>query len=450
MLQSMMRTLSVALTFFVLSVSAPAQAQENGSVRLDSGDTAASDAPPAAEAPAATDRSATGGAQTLDDILRRQRGETVAPEEGVVGVEAPSSATPGALTAQGGSSDSAFWRGVRRGDGDDFTVSIPDKKAAVLVRDGGEDWLTTRSGPVQKYSFWAIGGMIALLLIFFLIRGRIKVDRGMSGVMIDRFSFIERFGHWLIATTFVILALTGFSLLAGREALVPAIDWVNGAINGESADPDYGKSLYASWAIVGKWLHNNLSWAFMLGLVMVFFMWVLRNIPTWVDVKWLLKGGGIFTKSHPSARKFNAGQKLIFWAVILLGGSVSASGLMLLFPYELPMFGKTFETINVAGEAVGMTPGLQTELNGTQEMQYANLWHIVIGAAMTVVIIAHIYIGSIGMQGAFSAMGSGKVDLNWAREHHDLWVEKLERRGELRADGRGVHTPDRTSATPAE
>lgn len=403
------------------------------------------------EAPAANAREATGGAQTLEDILARQRGEEVPLDQGLARpADLPENA-PGALATRGGASDSALWRAIRQGNTETFTVSIPDKKAARLVQDDGETWLKTRSGPLLKYTGWALGGLLGLLLLFFLVRGRIRVDGGMSGIRIERFKFIERFGHWLLGISFIILAITGLSVLAGREALVPAIDWMNVKVNGEGAEP-VGKELFASWAIIAKWLHNNVSWAFMLGLAMVFLMWVLHNLPTWTDVKWLLKGGGIFTKSHPSARKFNAGQKIIFWLVIILGVSVSASGLSLLFPYEVPMFGETFETINVAAERVGQPLHLETALTPIQEMQYAQLWHTIIGVAMILVVLAHIYIGTIGMQGAFSAMGSGKVDLNWAEEHHDLWVEKLRRNGKLTDWDEGVvqSRPFSRESTPAE
>jgi formate dehydrogenase subunit gamma len=138
---------------------------------------------------------------------------------------------------------------------------------------------------------------------------------------------------------------------------------------------------------------------------------------------WLSKGGGLFTKhSHPPSKKFNAGQKLIFWATILGGLSLSLSGIALLFPFEFPVWSKTFVALNVLGL------GLPTDLTPIQEMQLSSMWHAIVSLVLIAIIIAHIYIGSIGMQGAFAAMGSGKVDENWAREHHNLWVAEV--RGE--------------------
>jgi formate dehydrogenase subunit gamma len=158
------------------------------------------------------------------------------------------------------------------------------------------------------------------------------------------------------------------------------------------------------------------------------------------DVKWLLQGGGLFSEGvHPPSRKFNAGQKLIFWAVILLGASASLSGVSLLFPYELPVFAKTFAILNALGAGAVWGAPLPVELTALEEMQYAQIWHTIVALAMIVIIIAHIYIGTLGMEGAFDAMGTGMVDRNWAEEHHGLWVAEEDARATRNA-----------AATPAE
>ncbi len=396
-------------------------------------------------APVTVDRSATGGAQTLDDILRRQRGENIPADlgNGVTGTGAPSD---GPLGSQGVLSDSELWRRARQGQA--FTTSSQDPNAGILVQDEGTQWLATRQTTLPKYSTYAILAMVILLTLFMLIRGRIRIMSGWSSIKIERFTFIERFGHWLLATSFVILAITGLSLLFGREYVVPGLDWIHAKMNPDAIDPNYGRDAYAWFALAGKWLHDNIAWAFMIGLVLIFVMWVFRNIPTWTDVKWLAKGGGMFSNaSHPHARKFNAGQKILFWLVILLGGSLSASGISLLQPGEYAMFAATFEKLNMAGEAIGYPLGLETSLSPIEEMQYSQVWHTIIGVAMIVIVIAHIYIGSVGMQGAFSAMGSGKVDLNWAREHHDLWVAKLEKKGKVPRPA-GASNPNTRTTMP--
>ena len=380
--------------------------------------------------PAAVDRSATGGAQTLEDIMRRQRGESVPADTGNGNAASGDGDSSGPLGAQGALSDSELWRQARQGQA--FSSSLQDPNAGILVQDEGTAWLKNRQTTLPKYTTYALLAILILLTLFMLIRGRIRIMAGWSSIKIQRFTFIERFGHWLLATSFIILAITGLALLFGREYLIPAIDWAHAKMNPDAIDPNYGRDAYASFALVGKWLHDNIAWAFMLGLVLIFVMWVFRNIPTWTDVKWLAKGGGMFSNaSHPHARKFNAGQKILFWLVIILGGSLSASGISLLQPNEYAMFGATFEKLNMASEAIGYPLGLETNLSSLQEMQYSQMWHTIIGVALTVIVIAHIYIGSVGMQGAFSAMGSGKVDLNWAREHHDLWVSKLEKKGKI-------------------
>ena len=344
--------------------------------------------------------------------------------------KAPFSADPQNMTSPvgelGPNSDATLWGEVRHGQR--FTVSIPDKKAAVLVKSGGVAWERTvgGKGPLGQWGAKAIAITLAVLAIFYLLRGRVRLERGFSGRLIERFSGIERFCHWLTASSFVLLALTGLELLYGRGYLIPLI----------------GKGAFADIAAWGKWTHNNVAWAFMLGLVLIFVTWVANNLPTRADLVWLAKGGGILAKGvHPPSHKFNAGQKLIFWAIILLGISISLSGLSLLFPYDLPMFSKTFAALNQAGFAAVWGAPLPTDLTPTAEMQYAQLWHAIVALAMIVIVLAHIYIGTLGMEGAFSAMGTGTVDLNWAKEHHDLWVEELEEKG---------RSVEGTAATPAE
>ena len=359
-----------------------------------------------------TDRSSTGGAQTLEDILKRQRGEKVDDSFRRDATGNPDSAAGIAsqLGTLGGASDPELWRALRYGSAD-ITVSSGGEVATVLMQDGGMRWLNWRKGPLASWGGYLLLGTIALLILFYLIRGRIRIDGKKTGRTITRFETVERFGHWLLAGSFILLGITGLITLFGRVGLIPLI----------------GKDAFATLAIGSKWIHNNVSWAFMLGLVMVFVMWIVHNLPDRTDLNWLAKGGGLFKKGvHPPAKKFNAGQKLIFWSVILLGVSVSASGLSLLFPFELPMFAATFDKLNAIGipQLIGLGE-LRTELAPHEEMQYAQLWHAIVAFIMMAIIIAHIYIGSVGMEGAFDAMGTGEVEEQWAREHHSLWVEEV-------------------------
>ena len=134
---------------------------------------------------------------------------------------------------------------------------------------------------------------------------------------------------------------------------------------------------------------------------------------------------------------------MIFWSVILLGGSLSASGIALLFPFETAMMGKTFAMLN----GLGLGLDLPETVTPMQEMQLQTLWHAVVAVVMIAIIIAHIYIGSVGMEGAFDAMGSGEVDLNWAKEHHGLWVEEEMAKG---GAGGSKGASGGPSAVPAE
>jgi len=371
------------------------------------------------------DRSATGGAPTLEDILARQRGEAV-DNSFRRGGEDDGETAPG-LGPLGPISDAEVWRDLRFNDAN-VKVSAGGDEAKVLVQDGGMAWLEFRQGPLITYGGWGLVGTLGLLALFYLFRGRITIDGDKTGRTVTRFQFMERFAHWLMAGSFIVLGITGLISLMGRKFLIPT----------------FGHEAFATIAVASKWVHNNISWAFMLGLVLAFVFWVVHNIPNKTDLKWLAVGGGIFKKGvHPPAKKFNAGQKVIFWSVILLGASISASGLSLLFPFELPMFAKTFEVLNGMGlpQVLGFG-ALPTDLAPHEEMQLAQSWHSIVSFVLMAIILAHIYIGSVGMEGAFDAMGSGEVEEQWAREHHSLWLEELEEKDEASTPGK--------ASTPAE
>src|SRR6202008_864718 len=96
--------------------------------------------------------------------------------------------------------------------------------------------------------------------------------------------------------------------------------------------------------------------------------------------------GGIVGHEHPPARRFNAGQKMIYWIVGLGGGAVAATGYLLMFP---------FYATDIAG------------------MQLAQMVHGVVALLFVAAMLGHIYIGTVGMEGAFEAMWQGDVDVNW-------------------------------------
>ncbi|MBL4907827.1 MAG: formate dehydrogenase subunit gamma [Sneathiella sp.] len=314
----------------------------------------------------------------------------------------------------GNTSDADYWRQLRQGA--QGSVAGVNQQHGLLIQAEGNDWWQTRTQTVGKYVILSILGILVLLSLFFALRGRIQIDGGFSGKTILRFSLLERAGHWLLASSFIILALTGLNLLYGRQALIPLI----------------GKQAFSDLAIFGKYIHSFVAFAFIAALIWVAVLWIAHNIPKREDVIWFLRGGGMFGKGHPSAYKFNAGQKVLFWLIILCGTSIALSGWALLYPFTTSMFSASFELSN----AIFWTD-FPTNLAAVQEQQYASLWHIIMAGVMIVIVLAHIYIGTIGMQGAISAMTSGEVDLNWAKEHHDLWVEEVEN-----------ETPEKTQEHP--
>lgn len=374
----------------------------------------------------APDRTATGGAQTLEDILARQRGEQIDDSFRRDAIGDPDSAAgiTNQLGTLGGASDPELWRAMRFNEAN-ITASNNGPAATVLMQDGGMQWLLFRQGPLATYGGYFLLGTLALLALFFLLRGRIRIDGEKTGRTIERFKGVERFGHWMLAGSFILLGITGLISLLGRKFLIPT----------------FGHESFAFIAVGSKWVHNNVSWAFMIALVLIFVMWVVHNLPDRTDINWLLKGGGIFTKGHPPAKKFNAGQKLIFWSTILLGTSISVTGLALLFPFEINMFAATFEKMNSFGISGLLGLGeLNTALAPHEEMQFAQLWHAIVSFVLMGIILAHIYIGSIGMEGAYAAMGNGQVEEQWAREHHSLWVDEVKEKEGAAPGG----------ATPAE
>src|SRR6266480_3650442 len=205
-------------------------------------------------------------------------------------------------------------------EGDKITgrITIPDAMAASLIQPAGRDWRDFHRSKLPIIGGVAIIGMLALLAIFLAVRGRIRVDHGFSGTKILRFASFERFTHWLTASCFVVLALSGLNISFGRILILPL----------------FGPDAFATMSAYAKLAHDYLAFPFMLGLVIMLLIWIKDNIPGKIDLQWLKQGGGILSKGqHPPARRFNAGQKGIFWIVIIGGSLMSLSGWYMLFPY---------------------------------------------------------------------------------------------------------------------
>jgi formate dehydrogenase subunit gamma len=258
-------------------------------------------------------------------------------------------------------------------------IDIPDTKASVLIQPAGRQWDHFHEVTLHWVGAVVILGMIALLGIAYLIMGRIRISSGRSGRKVRRFSAFERFSHWLTAGSFVVLGLTGLNITFGKLLLLPLI----------------GPAAFSFLSQAAKYTHNFISFSFVIGLVLIVTMWIKDNIPRKVDIDWLKQGGGFIKPKHAPAGRFNAGEKAVFWFALGAGAAVAVSGYLLLFP---------FYATNIAG------------------MQIAQVVHAVVAVLFVAVIIAHIYIGTLGMEGAFEAMGTGEIDLNWAKQHHDQWL----------------------------
>ena len=167
-------------------------------------------------------------------------------------------------------SDSDLWRFVRTGNAG--SSQMKDELAAVMIQSEGDNYRAIRNGPVSTYGAVGVVAIIFLLAVFYLSRGRIKIDAGPSGETILRFGTIDRFAHWLMAGSFVVLAITGLNMLYGKHLLLPLI----------------GKEAFATFTAYGKYSHNFLAFAFMLGLTLSFVLWVRHNIPNKTDLQWIL------------------------------------------------------------------------------------------------------------------------------------------------------------------
>jgi formate dehydrogenase subunit gamma len=280
--------------------------------------------------------------------------------------------------------------------------TIPDVKSYVLEHPAGRDWRHFHTVTLKWLGAVAIIGTLVLLVIFYLVRGPVRIESGRSGIKIVRFTGFERFVHWMTAVCFIILGLSGLNITFGRSLLLPLV----------------GPEAFSTFSELAKYSHNYLSFPFTLGVVLILFIWIAGNIPNRVDVEWVKRGGGIVGHDHPPAYRFNAGQKAIFWIQVLGGTAMVMSGYVLIFP---------FYGTGIAG------------------MELASVVHAIVAMLYIAAMLGHIYIGTLGMEGAFEAMGEGTVDLNWAKEHHSLWLEQENARV-----GANESRPQTMAARPAE
>jgi formate dehydrogenase subunit gamma len=274
------------------------------------------------------------------------------------------------------------WREVRSGAPQ--TTTVIGRETNVLIQPRGETWRALRVPVI----FW--GGMLVAiavlgLAIFYLLRGPIDLapDEKRGGRLIERFAPMDRYAHWLLAITWVTLAITGLILSLGKSVLLPLI----------------GYTLFSWLAILAKNLHNFVGPILIVAVPFLFIRFIRDNGIGLDDVRWFLNIRGYFTgHEHPSGR-FNAGEKLVFWFVLVIFSTILVlSGLVLVFPN----FDQTRSV-----------------------MQTANIVHMLTAYAAIALALVHVYLGTIGMVDAYKAMRYGYVDESWAKHHHRRWYEAI-------------------------
>jgi formate dehydrogenase subunit gamma len=290
-----------------------------------------------------------------------------------------------------------MWRAV--GAGADGYTSLPKSEApeaGVLIQPfvqypgsrlttAGEAWRQVRNNWIIPYG----GALILIALgavgIFYWRKGMIMLHGKPTGVEIERFTPFERSAHWSNAITFVILAISGIVMAFGKYFMQPII----------------GDTLFGWITYLLKNAHNFAGPVFAVSLTVVFFTFLKDNWPSKEDWVWIIKAGGLFGGSEVPSHRFNAGEKVVFWGGVFgLGLVVVSSGFVL----------------------DKIIPFLVYE-RGT--MQIAHMIHAVATLLMMAMFIGHIYMGTVGMEGAYKAMRTGYVDETWAKEHHELWHDDI-------------------------
>ncbi len=281
------------------------------------------------------------------------------------------------------------WSAVKSGNAG--YTSIPGNEVGVLIQPtvagtrstAGQQWRELRNGTIAKIGGWALVLVLAAIAGFYAWKGTIPLKEAPTGRLIERFTPFERIAHWSTAISFSILAVSGLLLSFGKYVVIPII----------------GYDLFGILAAISKTLHNFIGPLFVVSCIVTFFTFVRDNFPKAVDWKWLASFGGLISGKHIPSERFNAGEKVWFWGgLMMLGIVVGLSGLVLNFPN----FGQTRST-----------------------MQLANLIHYSGSMLFMIGALGHIYMGTLGMAGAFSAMKTGYVDDAWAKEHHEIWYNDV-------------------------
>jgi formate dehydrogenase subunit gamma len=298
------------------------------------------------------------------------------------------------------------WRDVRSGD--PAYTSIKGQEVNVLIQPtmklpgqpaltGGEAWRLFRNGVITPIAGWLLAAVVVVIGAFYAWKGPVKVHDKPTGRLIERFTPLQRYLHWVMGISFAVLAITGIVILLGKHVLLPVM----------------GHTLFSWLTILSKNLHNFVGPIFVISLPVFIVLFIKDNLPRRYDLKWFGSAGGMFGGKHVPSGKFNGGEKVWFWAgVVALSLVVCVTGLILLFP--------NFDQVRAA-------------------MIQANIIHAIAAILVVVMSLGHIYLGTIGVEGAYRAMRHGYVDEAWAKEHHGLWYEGV-KSGKVKA-GTATGTP---------
>ena len=301
----------------------------------------------------------TGAAQSQDDAAKQQAQRQVTQ--------------PG--------NNAPVWREIRSGD--PAYTSIKGQETNVLIQPtmklpgqpaltGGEAWRLFRNGVITPIAGWLLAAVVVVIGAFYAWKGPVKVHGQPTGRLIERFTPLHRYVHWVVGISFVILAITGVIILLGKYVLLPVI----------------GYTIFSWLTSLSKNVHNFVGPIFVISLPVFIVLFAKDNLPKAYDLKWFKSAGGMFGGKHVPSGKFNGGEKVWFWTgVVVLSIVVCITGLILLFP--------NFDQVRAV-------------------MILANITHAIAAVLVVAMSMGHIYLGTIGVEGAYRAMRNGYVDESWA------------------------------------
>jgi formate dehydrogenase subunit gamma len=305
-----------------------------------------------------------------------QQGPGPLPEDPVKQQQERSVTQPG--------NNAPVWREVRSGDSKYTTTTVKGRETEVLVQSWGDTWRRLRNGPMTFYGGWLVSLVTLAIFAFYFWKGPVKLHDRPTGRLIRRFTPVEQVVHWSAAISFCVLGISGLIMLFGKHILLPVI----------------GYTLFAWLTALGKNLHNFIAPFFILSVLVMISMWLRDNLPRAYDWQWFRKSWAFFARGeHIPSGRFNAGEKVWFWfGVIGLSIVVSWSGVILLFP--------NFDQTRAV-------------------MQEAWIWHASAALLYIAMSLGHIYMGTIGVEGAYGNMRTGYTDETWAKEHHSIWYDEV-------------------------